>query len=230
MRQRQRVPVTLVTSGVLQGLLALHLACAQGTTILATQPLSQQQAASGAAWQGDSTKQTPSNALQQGSVPGVVPQFGQNLDASHGGGAADPACESAARGEHSRAVRRPQLQRLDAQRHHERMRGAAGAHAVMISTPALPEQTQQRPERVPCGAWQANGACPLQCTSDSPAGCAQRFQCWNGCPACLPPPQAPRCSGFKQASWPLALAAETGHHTGHWCSVVLSHERSRMLP
>ena len=28
----------------------------------------------------------PSNAIQQGSVPGVVPQYGQNLDASHGGG------------------------------------------------------------------------------------------------------------------------------------------------
>ncbi len=84
MRKRQ----ALVVSVVVQGLLALRLACAQGTTILATQPLaaSQQQAASGAALQGDSIKQASSNALQQGSTPGVVPQFGQNLDPSHGGG------------------------------------------------------------------------------------------------------------------------------------------------
>ena len=90
MRQRQGVTVAFVISGVLQGLL-LRLACAQGPTITATQPLaaaaSQQQTASGAGWQGDSTKQAPSNALQQqGSVPGVVPQDGQNLDPSHGGG------------------------------------------------------------------------------------------------------------------------------------------------
>ena len=50
------------------------------------------------------------------------------------------------------------------------------------------------------GASQANSACPLQCTSNSPAGCCQRFQCWDGCPACLPPPQAPLCSGFKQVT------------------------------
>lgn len=49
-------------------------------------------------------------------------------------------------------------------------------------------------------AAQASGACPLSCTSDSPAGCAQRFQCWRGCPACLAPPKPGACYGAKQAN------------------------------
>lgn len=49
-----------------------------------------------------------------------------------------------------------------------------------------------------CLDEQANGACPLQCTKSSPAGCSERFQCWQGCPACLPPPINRACYGCKQ--------------------------------
>ncbi|BDA46766.1 hypothetical protein COCOBI_09-2190 [Coccomyxa sp. Obi] len=49
-----------------------------------------------------------------------------------------------------------------------------------------------------CVIPQANGACPLQCTKNSPAGCSERFQCWQGCPACLPPPMNRACYGYKQ--------------------------------
>lgn len=45
---------------------------------------------------------------------------------------------------------------------------------------------------------QANEACPLPCASGSLAGCGERFQCYLGCPACIPPPQNRLCNGFKQ--------------------------------
>ena len=51
---------------------------------------------------------------------------------------------------------------------------------------------------------QANEACPLPCASGSPAGCGERFQCYKGCPLCIPPPQNGLCNGFKQV---LHLAA-----------------------
>ena len=119
---------------------------------------------------------------------------------------ANTACHPACCAQHSRAGRGPHLQHLDAQRHHEWMCGAAGACHIP-PRPMLQQQYTQGGALSPCfcGAWQANGACPMQCTSGSPAGCSMRFQCWNGCPACLPPPQAPQCSGYKQVTCALPV-------------------------
>ncbi|CAL5228295.1 g11401 [Coccomyxa viridis] len=49
-----------------------------------------------------------------------------------------------------------------------------------------------------CITPQANEACPLPCASGSPAGCGERFQCYKGCPLCIPPPVNGLCNGFKQ--------------------------------
>ena len=56
-----------------------------------------------------------------------------------------------------------------------------------------------------CTAVQAHEACPLPCAGGSPDGCAQRFQCYKGCPLCIPPPQDKLCNGFRRVGSPLHL-------------------------
>ncbi|KAK9826442.1 hypothetical protein WJX81_006411 [Elliptochloris bilobata] len=41
-------------------------------------------------------------------------------------------------------------------------------------------------------------ACPLQCTAQSPDGCAQRFLCDHGCPVCKLPPANAACYGYRR--------------------------------
>ena len=52
---------------------------------------------------------------------------------------------------------------------------------------------------------QAVTSCPLQCTAQSPDGCAQRFQCAHGCPVCEQPPPSAACYGYRRVE-PLQLA------------------------
>lgn len=52
---------------------------------------------------------------------------------------------------------------------------------------------------------QAAAACPLQCTAQSPNGCAQRFLCANGCPVCEPPPANAACYGYRRVRCSLTL-------------------------
>ena len=48
-------------------------------------------------------------------------------------------------------------------------------------------------------------SCPLQCTAQSPDGCAQRFQCAHGCPVCEQPPPSAACYGYRRVEPLLAV-------------------------
>ena len=68
---------------------------------------------------------------------------------------------------------------------------------------------------------QAAAACPLQCTAQSPDGCAQRFQCAHGCPVCEQPPPSAACYGYRRVQ--LSALACSVHTDGLAQTALLCH-------